>query len=107
MNRWIAGEADPESVESWERFTSRVIQGVEEITAEHPSGKTVGVFTSGGPISAVLQYALRTTNEIALGLGWVVKNGSITEFRYKGDRFTLTGFNRTPHLDRDALETYR
>ncbi len=107
MNRWIAGEIDPESVESWEEFTKRVTRGVEEIVAAYPAGKTVAVFTSGGPISAVMQYALETSDRVALALGWVVKNASINEFKYKGDRFSLTGFNMTPHFDEDAYVTYR
>jgi len=107
MNRWIAGEIDPESVESWERFTHRVIQGVQEIVAAYPTGKTVAVFTSGGPISAVIQYALETSDRIALALGWVVKNASINEFKYRGDRFSMTGFNMTPHFDEDTYVTYR
>ena len=107
MNRWIAGEMDPETVESWERFTHRVIRGVEEIVAEYPSGKTVAVFTSGGPISAVMQYALETSDRIALALGWVVKNASINEFKYRGARFSMTGFNMTPHFHGDAHVTYR
>ncbi len=107
MNRWIAGEIDPESVESWQAFTGRVIRGVEEIVAAYPSGKTVAVFTSGGPISAVVQYALETSDRIALALGWVVKNASINEFQYKGNRFSMTGFNMTPHFDKDTYVTYR
>jgi broad specificity phosphatase PhoE len=107
MNRWIAGEIDPASVESWERFTHRVIRGLEEIVAAYPTGKTVAVFTSGGPISAVMQYALETSDRIALALGWVVKNASINEFKYKGDRFSMTGFNMTPHFDEDIYVTYR
>jgi broad specificity phosphatase PhoE len=107
MNRWIAGEVDEKSVESWERFTQRVVRGVEEIVASFPTGKTVAVFTSGGPISAVMQYALETTDRIALSLGWAVKNASINEFKYQGDRFSLTGFNMTPHFDEDTYVTFR
>lgn len=107
MNRWIAGEIDPKSVESWERFTHRVLRGVEEIVRAYPSGKTIAVFTSGGPISAIMQYALETSDRIALALGWVVKNASITEFKYKGKRFTMTGFNMTPHFEEDTYVTYR
>ncbi len=107
MNRWIAGQIDPKSVESWELFTGRVIRGVEGIVRSYPTGKTVAVFTSGGPISAVMQYALQTNDRVALSLGWAVKNGSINEFKYRGDRFSLTGFNMTPHFEADTYVTYR
>lgn len=107
MNRWISGEIDPKSMESWDQFTHRVIRGVEEIVAAYPTGKTVAVFTSGGPISAVMQYALETSDRVALALGWVVKNASINEFQYRGERFSMTGFNKTPHFDEDTYVTYR
>jgi len=107
MNRWLRGDLDVEGVESWEQFRGRVIQGVKRIVEENPSGKTVAIFTSGGPISAVLQHALEMPDRVALDMGWVIKNASLTEFRYSGDRFTLTGFNLTPHFEEDAFITYR
>ena len=107
MEYWLGGKIDIDEVESWERFRDRVIAGIKKVVAEYKSGKTVVVFTSGGAISVALQYALQMPDKIALNLGWVVKNGSITEFMYSGDMFTLAGFNMTPHFDEDSLVTYR
>ena len=50
---------------------------------------------------------LETTDRIALALGWAVKNASINEFKYRGDRFSMTGFNMTPHFDEDTYVTFR
>ena len=107
MDHWIAGKTEVEEVETWAHFKARVLDGIKKIVADFPSGKTVAVFTSGGAISATLQYAIQSPDKVALGLGWVVKNGSVTEFRYNADRFTLTGFNMTPHFYDDVLVTYR
>ena len=107
MHHWLKGDAGVDGVETWEHFRGRVLEGVERICREYPSGKTVAVFTSGGPVSAVMQHALKTPDQVALDLGWIIRNGSITEFRYSGDRFTLAGFNMTPHYQDESLVTYR
>jgi broad specificity phosphatase PhoE len=107
MDRWLHGEGDAAGVESWQGFRDRVLGGVRCIRDAYPTGKTVAVFTSGGPVSAVMQHALGTRDRVALDLGWIIKNGSLTEFRYSRERFTLTGFNETPHFDGDHLVTYR
>jgi hypothetical protein len=41
-------------------------------------------------------------------LAWMVKNGSITEFLFSRDRFSLSSFNSLGHLEDDPkLVTYR
>lgn len=107
MNRWIAGDVGDPPVESWKDFKGRVVQGIERVREAHPKGETVAVFTSGGPIAVSMQHVLRAPDTVALGLNWVVKNASITEFRYAGDAITLTGFNLLPHIQDDALITHR
>jgi len=107
MERWLEEDADKDGVECWKNFKRRVLSGIRRIKEGYPSGAIVAVFTSGGPVSAVLQHVLETPDRVALDLGWIIKNGSLTEFKYKGDRFTLTGFNMTPHYNDDDLVTYR
>jgi broad specificity phosphatase PhoE len=107
MKHWLRSEGQGDGVESWAHFRNRVLAGVERIRAEYGSGMTVAVFTSGGPVSAVMQYALQSPDRVALELAWVIKNGSLTEFKYAGDRFTLSGFNLTPHDPDSSLVTFR
>ena len=47
-------------------FRDRVLEGVRTIVTAYTAGKTVAVFTSGGPVSAVMQYALGTPDRVAL-----------------------------------------
>jgi len=107
MNRYIEGDTEVEGLESWKSFKERVVRGITEITEAFEGGKTVAVFTSGGPISVAIGYALDLSSQKALQLNWVVRNSSITEFIFKPGRFTLTGFNMTPHIREDSLVTYR
>ena len=62
--------------------------------------------TSVGPIAVSVQRALRCADDVALELGWRLWNGSLTEFVFSADRFTLDVFNALPHLARSDW-TYR
>ena len=107
MDMWVDGRLRLPGMESWQEFIGRVNRGLERVMSEQGAGKTVVVFTSGGPVSAAMQKALGLPDKTALELGWVIMNGSITEFRYSGDKFSLVCFNATPHLCDPALITYR
>ena len=107
MGLWVEGKIHVKGMESWQDFTGRVNRGLDRVMAEQGPGKTVAVFTSGGPVSAAMQRALGSSDQVALELGWVVANGSISEFRYSGGKFALAGFNGTPHLMEPELITYR
>lgn len=107
LDYWIEGEVENDGLESWKSFRERVIAGLGRIRSRYPSGKRVAVFTSGGAISTLLGYALEISDRKALSQQWVIKNASLTEFMFSGERLTLTGFNLTPHFIDDSLVTYR
>ncbi len=97
--RWASGDTDPSVGQNWTDFTARVRSGMEKIMKENQGGKTIAVFTSGGPISAALQMALDLSDIKTMELGIQVKNASITRFIYNEKSITLSVFNETPHLD--------
>jgi len=107
MDLWVEGKIKVAGMESWQDFTGRVNRGLDQLMAEQGAGKTVAVFTSGGPISAAMQRALGASDQVALELGWVIANGSISEFRWSGEKFSLVSFNVTPHLERLELISFR
>lgn len=110
MLRWIAGTHDVGSAETWRGFLARVDRAVARVKAENGRGRTVAVFTSGGPIAAVLRLALGLADETALRLTWVIKNASLSSLLFDQDRLTLSLFNCTAHLEQrreDGLITYR
>jgi broad specificity phosphatase PhoE len=110
MMKWIAGKDRRNGLDTWEEFRNRVWGGLRRIMAIHGKGRTVVVFTSGGPISAALQLALGISDEQTLRIAWQIVNASITKFLYNAERISLAGFNETAHLDleRDrSLVTYR
>jgi broad specificity phosphatase PhoE len=107
VRAWVAGDLDADGVEPWADFCARVRRGIARLTQEEGSGRVVVAFTSGGPVGAAMQMALDTSQQITVELCWMVRNASITEFLFSGDRFTLSSFNGVPHLPEPALWTYR
>ena len=107
MEMWVDGKFDGTSMESWKDFTARVNAGIDRIIEDNTSGKTVGLFTSGGVISSVMQRAVKSPDMTAMELGWLIINTSYTEFRYSKDKFSLATFNETPHIPDKSLITMR
>ena len=107
MDMWVDDKIHVDGMETWKQFTARVNDGISKVIAEQGAGKTVAVFTSGGPVSAAMQRALCIADKTALELGWVIANGSLSEFRYSNGKFSLAIFNSTNHLCEPDLITYR
>lgn len=110
LMRWVRREHAKPAIQHWDSFSSAVYQGVKKIIADEGRGKTIALFTSGGPISAMLQKTLSLSNEETVRLSWQIVNTSVSRFMYDDNRITLAGFNVISHLElqRDpALITYR
>lgn len=110
MLRWVTGNHDAAGTESWKDFTSRVADSLQDIMKTHGRGASIAVFTSGGPICAVLRWVLNLSGERAIRLNWQVVNTSYSRFMYNNERITLAGFNSISHLELHndrSLITYR
>jgi broad specificity phosphatase PhoE len=110
MFRWVSGEHASKGVPSWAGFKQRVISGISKITEAHLSGKKVVVFTSGGPVSAAVQFVLGLSDKKTIELSWQVLNSSVTRFKYSTKGIALSGFNDISHIvmEKEAsLITYR
>jgi broad specificity phosphatase PhoE len=107
IGMWVAGEITAPGVEPWHEFCLRVERGLAQVVRETPPAASAVVFTSAGPIGAAMRRALHLSAEDTLRLTWMSRNASCSEFLASGERFTLSAFNAHPHLDGDALLTYR
>jgi hypothetical protein len=96
MLRWVAGEFDAPEIESWEQMKARVAGSLRLLMESHGRGKTIAVFTSGGPIAASIAHVLGLPGERAMRLNWQLVNSSISRFMYNEERITLAGFNPLP-----------
>jgi broad specificity phosphatase PhoE len=105
MLAWLAAEEHP-AVETWGVFRSRVLGALRRMQ-DGPSNRNVALFTSGGPISVLVQAAIGAAERSFLEVNWRVKNCSLTEFTFSRDRLSLDSFNAVPHLERPELRTFR
>ena len=110
MTAWVDGRFHVDGLETWGQFQNRVQTAVHRIMAEAGRGKTVLVFTSGGPIGVIMQLALGTSDQTAIRINWNVRNASVSTFFYNDDNIMLSSFNAVPHLEHrkdNTLITYR
>lgn len=108
MLRWIKGHHGPE-VESFQHFKTRVHGVIDTLMADHGRGKTIGVFTSGGPIATTVGRALNISGEEIMRINWQIANTSFSRFRCTKSRFSLQSFNEFGHLEEAGSDyiTYR
>jgi broad specificity phosphatase PhoE len=110
MERWVSGKFDDPGIVTWEAFKTRVVLGLNTLVTTWGPQKKIAVFSSGGPISIVVQQALGLSDSMAVAISWQVHNASITRIKYNQSTISLTGFNEIAHLeltgDRTLL-TYR
>lgn len=107
MSVWAAGEYESAGVPSWTGFRDGVREGLRRVMESGGGGRTVAVFTSGGPIGIGVQTALRAPDQTALDLNWRVHNCATSVFTFGGGRVSLDRFNDISHLEDPKFQTYR
>jgi len=107
LRHWQSDSAACDGVESWTLFRARVHRAIRQLQEQTGHGERIALFTSGGFVGSAAQLALAAPDRTALELMWRLRNGSMTEFAFTRDRFTLDNFNAVPHLEDPALWTYR
>ena len=110
MNAWVSDPAPGGGLPAWPDFCGQVHRGLERIMQEQGRRRNVAVFTSGGPISVIVQRALDLSDAVTLELSWRIMNASVTRILYSRGGIALQAFNGISHLEvmKDpALLTYR
>lgn len=105
VERWMASGHDGDYAEPWPAFRTRCVAALERVAAVDGD---VWVFTSGGPIAALVQHILDLGDARMLELNWGIANAGVTRLGPGGRR--LSGFNSVAHLETvggGALITYR
>jgi broad specificity phosphatase PhoE len=108
MLGWMSGDLGDPDLETYSQFVGRVEGATRRLMAS--GDETVLVFTSGGPISTVMRWALGLAPEVALGLNWRMPNCSVSVFRSSPTRIILLSYNSVAHLEAagdPSLITYR
>lgn len=108
MARWMNGSHDGDYLESWGNFRARAAMAASNLCAALDRGQTALVFTSGGPIAAVISELLDLDVARTAQLSWTLANAGVTKL-IGGERgLRLSTLNEHSHLEHDArLITYR
>jgi broad specificity phosphatase PhoE len=105
--RWIQNDyGDVDVPVSWKTFSEGVRATLREVMSNSGRGKTIALFTSGGPVAVSVQTILQAPDIKAADLNWRVHNCSVTRYTFSGKRVTLDAFNDVSHLPPD-MHTYR
>ena len=116
VENWIKGEFSGSGIQTYENYCEQVLNAFEKISQTNEKNSKIAVFTSGGPISVILENTLGINSFKAVEIGWGIKNCSITcisskgEFNRDTNKFLLRQFNCTAHFElenEDNLITYR
>lgn len=95
------------SIEPFADFRRRVEGWLESEVLSAERGVHFVAFSSGGPVAATVGRALGLDDEKVLDLALTVHNGSVSEFLFNEDRFSLSTFNVSCHLKEPGLQTFR
>ncbi|PLW81690.1 histidine phosphatase family protein [Kineobactrum sediminis] len=93
FNHWVSPVCDEPRIQSWTDYSSGVCEALAAVMAAEGSGKTVGIFTSGGTIATVVAHVLGLGGEHAYKFYEPIFNCSITQLFYSGDKVSLSFFN--------------
>ena len=105
--RWVTDDyGDAEAPISWKTFSEGVREALRDVMSESGSGKTIALFTSGGPVAISVQSVLQAPDIKAAELNWRVHNCSVTRYTFSGERISLDAFNDVAHLPSGML-SYR
>lgn len=112
--RWACGEFDDEYKESFPAFCARVEDALSRTAAALEPKQTAVVFTSGGPIAAVVAAILSPSDEQHGAEMWgrlnlTTINAAVTKLVVGGRGRTLVSMNDHSHLEsaEPGLVTYR
>jgi broad specificity phosphatase PhoE len=80
VSRWVSGAHDADYQESWQAFCTRCCAALDALQTHITKNNTdVVVFTSGGPISAIVRSLLGLPDKRAVLLSWGLVNCGMTK----------------------------
>jgi broad specificity phosphatase PhoE len=107
VHHWLEERVASPEVGTWVGFRGSVNDAMDRMTTNKPAGSSILAVGSTGSITVALQYALQTSDRIALQMGWRLRNCALSRFIFSTGRITLDTFNNLSHFDDMKLVTYR
>ncbi|MEH6583966.1 MAG: histidine phosphatase family protein [Halioglobus sp.] len=113
FKHWVSPECKTPGIQSWADYSGGVHAALAEVIQAQGSGKTVGIFTSGGTIATIVAHVLGLSGKETYSFYEPVINCSVTRLFYSGSKVSLSYFNDHSYLDLlghqgdEKLVTYR
>ncbi|MEM8660879.1 MAG: histidine phosphatase family protein [Pseudomonadota bacterium] len=113
FNYWVSPECDEPGIRSWSDYSGAVKSAMRELITTQGSGKTTGIFTSGGTIATIVAQVLGLAGYQTYQFYEPVFNCSVTQLFYSGNKISLSYFNDRSYLQLfgaktgEELVTYR
>ena len=113
FNYWVSPQCDESRIRSWADYSGAVQSALQELIAQQGSGKTLGVFSSGGTIATIVAQVLGLSGQQTYQFYEPIFNCSVTQIFYSGERTSLSYFNDRSYLQvlgakaAENLVTYR
>ena len=113
FNHWVSPQCNEPRIQSWADYSGGVRAALAELMQSQGSGKTVGIFTSGGTIATIVAQVLGLSGAQTYQFYEPIFNCSVTQIFYSGDRTSLSYFNDRSWLQlmgaktSEDLVTYR
>lgn len=113
FNHWVSPACQEPRIQSWAEYSGGVRTALAEVMETQGSGKTLGIFTSGGTIATIVGQVLGLSGEETYQFYEPVFNCSVTQIFYSGSKTSLSYFNDRSFLqvlgsqNAENLVTYR
>jgi broad specificity phosphatase PhoE len=113
FNYWVSPECDEPQIQSWNDYSGGVRDALRDVMQSQGSGKTLGIFTSGGTIATIVAQVLGLSGEQTYQFYEPIFNCSVSQLFYSGGRVSLSYFNDRSFLQvlgnhrGEELVTYR
>jgi broad specificity phosphatase PhoE len=113
FNYWVSPQCKETRIQSWADYSGQVSDALQELMATQGSGKTLGIFTSGGTIATMVAQVLGLSGEQTYQFYEPIFNCSVTQIFYNGRKTSLSYFNDRSWLQlqgakaAENLVTYR
>lgn len=114
MKRWVLSDDYGEYKESWQQFKKRCISALQKIISQTladknilttvPKSKDMLIFTSGGPISVIIQHILQLSDQQTLLMNQQLRNTSVTKLLFSEGMLSVDYINNYSHLELAGAE---
>lgn len=105
FNYWVSPQCNEPRIRSWADYSGQVAAALQELMATQGSGKTLGIFTSGGTIATMVAQVLGLSGEHTYQFYEPIFNCSVTQVFYNGSKTSLSYFNDRSWLQIEGAKT--